>query len=154
MWKKEIEKRQTGVHRVSAYRRKRKSRRYVGRKMFAHLANEVFPTRKIGLLHGKMKADEKDKVMQSFKNGELDILVSTTVIEVGVDVPNATIMLIENAVSFAFSHLLYPRSRVGRGEHKSYCILFCNALDNEKNRRANRKLWLNRPTDLKLRKRP
>ena len=92
------------------------------------LQHEVFPTLRVAPIHGKMKPREKDAVMRAFAAGEIDILVSTTVVEVGVDVPNATVMLIENAECFGLSQLHQLRGRVGRGQHKSYCIL---VSDNE-----------------------
>ena len=99
------------------------------------LSQEVFPDLRLGLLHGRMSAKEKDRVMRQFRDGELDILVTTAVVEVGIDVPNATIMLIEGADRFGLSQLHQFRGRVGRGEHKSYCILISeNASGNARER--------------------
>jgi ATP-dependent DNA helicase RecG len=91
--------------------------------MADHLAQDVFPEFRVELLHGRMKADAKDRVMRAFAAGEIQVLVSTTVIEVGIDVPNATVMLVEHAERFGLSQLHQLRGRVGRGGHVSSCIL-------------------------------
>jgi ATP-dependent DNA helicase RecG len=91
--------------------------------MAEELQNEIFPEFRVGLLHGRMKTEEKDEVMRRFIAHEIDILVSTTVIEVGVDVPNATVMVVENAERFGLSQLHQLRGRIGRGEHESVCVL-------------------------------
>ena len=88
-----------------------------------NLQEQVFPDLRVAFVHGKLKAKEKENVMAAFAGGELDVLVSTTVIEVGVDVPNAALMVVENAERFGLSQLHQLRGRVGRGEHKSYCVL-------------------------------
>jgi ATP-dependent DNA helicase RecG len=91
--------------------------------MADHLAQEIFPAYRIGLLHGRLKADAKDRVMKAFAAGELQILVSTTVVEVGVDVPNASVMIVEHAERFGLSQLHQLRGRVGRDRHQSACFL-------------------------------
>jgi len=99
------------------------------------LQAEVFPDLKVAFVHGKMKAKEKDAVMAAFADHETDILVSTTVIEVGVDVPNAAVMVIENAERFGLSQLHQLRGRVGRGKHQSYCILISDNQNEETKQR-------------------
>ena len=95
--------------------------------MFDHLSQDVFPQYRLGLLHGRMKADAKDRVMKAFAAGEIQMLVSTTVVEVGVDVPNASLMLVEHAERFGLSQLHQLRGRVGRDRHQSYCVLLYQA---------------------------
>jgi ATP-dependent DNA helicase RecG len=91
------------------------------------LQSEIFPDLRVALLHGRMTGAEKDAVMTAFAAGEYDILVSTTVIEVGIDVPNATVMVVEDAERFGLAQLHQLRGRVGRGQEKSYCILISKA---------------------------
>jgi ATP-dependent DNA helicase RecG len=91
------------------------------------LQNQIFPNLRLGLLHGRMKGEEKEGVMGQFVRGELDILVSTSVVEVGIDVPNASVMLIEGANRFGLAQLHQFRGRVGRGEHESYCVLIADS---------------------------
>lgn len=91
--------------------------------MYEKLSQRVFPEARVGLVHGRMKPEEKDGTMERFESGEIDVLVSTTVVEVGVDVPNASVMLIEHAERFGLAQLHQLRGRVGRGTHRSYCVL-------------------------------
>jgi ATP-dependent DNA helicase RecG len=94
------------------------------------LATDVFPDRRIGLLHGRMSSQQKDLAMRAFKNHETDILVSTAVVEVGVDVPNATVMMIEGADRFGLAQLHQFRGRVGRGSAPGFCVLIADETDN------------------------
>jgi ATP-dependent DNA helicase RecG len=103
--------------------------------MAERLARDVFPQLRVGLLHGRMSFQDKERVMREFKAGSLDILVSTTVIEVGIDVPNASVMLVEHAERFGLSQLHQLRGRVGRGPWKSYCILLSAASSEDAKRR-------------------
>ena len=100
-----------------------------------HLQQQVFPDLRVSVLHGRMKPREKEKVMAAFAAGESDILVSTTVVEVGVDVPNATLMVVENADRFGLSQLHQLRGRVGRGQAKSYCVLLSDVQNDDTKRR-------------------
>jgi ATP-dependent DNA helicase RecG len=100
-------------------------------RMFEQLSHNVFPEFRVGLLHGRLPSEEKEDVMRRFKQGEVQILVSTTVVEVGVDVPNATVMLIEHAERFGLSQLHQLRGRIGRGSQKSHCLLVASEKRNE-----------------------
>jgi ATP-dependent DNA helicase RecG len=99
------------------------------------LARDVFPEARVGLLHGRLKGDDKERVMRAFAAGELEILVSTTVVEVGIDVPNASVMIVEHAERFGLSQLHQLRGRVGRGPHPSSCFLLYQAPLSEEARR-------------------
>jgi ATP-dependent DNA helicase RecG len=98
-------------------------------KMYEHLSREVFPDISVGLLHGRLGGDEKEAVMQRFKEGLIKILVSTTVIEVGMDVANASVMVVEQAERFGLAQLHQLRGRVGRGAAQSYCILVTEKMN-------------------------
>lgn len=102
---------------------------------YERLSKEIFPDYHLGLLHGRLKADEKEDVMTRFRNGELQVLVSTSVVEVGVDIPNATVMLIEGANRFGLSQLHQFRGRIGRGSHPSICLLIAESSDETENER-------------------
>jgi len=102
---------------------------------YERLQKHIFPKYKLGLLHGRMKGDEKDAVMSAFARGELNVLVSTSVVEVGIDVPNATVMLVEGANRFGLAQLHQFRGRVGRGEHASYCLLLADSTNAESDER-------------------
>jgi ATP-dependent DNA helicase RecG len=103
--------------------------------MAERLQREVFPERRVGLLHGRLRFQDKERVMREFKDGSVHVLVSTTVIEVGIDVPNASVMLIEHAERFGLSQLHQLRGRVGRGPWKSYCILLAGSSSEDAERR-------------------
>jgi ATP-dependent DNA helicase RecG len=102
---------------------------------YQRLQENAFPDFRLGLLHGRLKADEKDQVMTDFRDGRYDLLVSTAVVEVGVDVPNASVILVEGANRFGLSQLHQFRGRVGRGEHQSYCLLIPARADEAENER-------------------
>jgi ATP-dependent DNA helicase RecG len=103
--------------------------------MAERLQREVFPDRRVGLIHGRLGFHDKERVMREFKDGEVHVLVSTTVIEVGIDVPNASVMLVEHAERFGLSQLHQLRGRVGRGAWKSYCILLAGSSSEDARRR-------------------
>ena len=112
-------------------------------RMYEHFKQLVFPDFSVGLLHGRMKDEEKSRQMELFKNRKLDLLVATTVIEVGIDIPNASVILIEHAERFGLSQLHQLRGRVGRGKAQAYCILLSNALSEDAHKRLKAMITTN-----------
>ena len=104
---------------------------------FKYLSEEVFSNNEVGLLHGKLNSEDKNKVINAFMKNEINILVSTTVIEVGIDVPNASIMVIYNSERFGLSQLHQLRGRIGRGSHKSFCYLVSSDRKGLENKRLS-----------------
>ena len=98
---------------------------------------KVFAPHRVGLLHGRLRSEEKDRVMTAFRRNQLQLLLATSVIEVGVDVPNATVMLVENASQFGLAQLHQLRGRIGRGAHESFCILVAEARTDDARKRLN-----------------
>lgn len=115
---------------------------------YEHLKHETFPDFEVGLVHGKMEVEEKDRVMREFSKNRIQILVSTTVIEVGIDVPNSTVMVIEHADRFGISQLHQLRGRVGRGDQESFCILMTDSKVTE-DAKVRLEAMVNFPTDLR-----
>ncbi len=103
--------------------------------MHRQLREKIFPNLHVGLLHGRLDADAKERIMREFQHGEIEVLVATTVIEVGVDVPNATVMVIEHADRFGLAQLHQLRGRIGRGAAKSYCVLMHGGKVSEEGQR-------------------
>jgi ATP-dependent DNA helicase RecG len=110
---------------------------------YKKLSEKIYPELNVGLLHGQLPSDKKKEMMQKFKAKEIDILVSTSVIEVGIDIPNASVMVIEGAERFGLSQLHQFRGRVGRAKHQSYCLLFTNSKKESTRRRLNALVELN-----------
>jgi len=104
---------------------------------YERLQSEIFPDLRLGLLHGRLRSAEKETVMGQFARGEIDVLIATSVVEVGIDVPNATVMLIDGAERFGLAQLHQFRGRVGRGRHKSYCLLLAGSASDEANARLS-----------------
>jgi ATP-dependent DNA helicase RecG len=104
---------------------------------YERLQSEIFPDLRLGLLHGRLRSAEKETVMGQFARGEIDVLIATSVVEVGIDVPNATVMLIDGAERFGLAQLHQFRGRVGRSGHKSYCLLLADSASDEANERLS-----------------
>jgi ATP-dependent DNA helicase RecG len=106
--------------------------------MAEHLQRDIFPQFRVGLIHGRMKGEEKEEVMVKFRDGQIDILVATTVIEVGIDIPNASLILVEHAERFGLPQLHQLRGRIGRGRYRSKCLLLAHYRRSEEAKRRLR----------------